>query len=157
MQGVLYFLPYTFFGLFAGEVTGSFNRKIALGVILLLASASMGVSGVFDSLALFILMRVIHGILNSMTNPLAVSLVADYFPPESRTSANSIVNAAFYAGEGIASLSIHLISVCGWRMTYVFSGMISLVFGLMTLLFIIEPPRGKFVEVLHVESVLIDD
>lgn len=113
-MGALYFLPYTLIGLTAGEITGSFNRRFALGLILILASSTQSITAVVDSLTVLILMRIAHGMLNSVTNPLAVSLVADYFPPERRTSANSIVNAAFYTGEGVASLSIHLIALYGW-------------------------------------------
>ena len=51
----------------------------------------MSESGVTDSLIVLGLMRVFHGMLNTSTNPLSFSLMSDYFPPEKRTFANSMI------------------------------------------------------------------
>jgi MFS family permease len=59
-------------------------------------------------------MRVLHGAMNSATNPLAYSLVFDYVPPERRATANSILATAIYAGVSLSSLSILLIKNIGW-------------------------------------------
>ena len=45
----------------------------------------------------------------------------------------------------------------GWRMTYCLVGSIGFVFSIATFLFIEEAPRGKFVEVVLIESPMIDD
>jgi len=57
----------------------------------ILASLTMGESGLTDSLLVLGTMRVLHGMLNSSTNPLSFSLMSDYFPPEKRTFANSMI------------------------------------------------------------------
>lgn len=51
----------------------------------------MSESGVTDSLVTLGLMRVLHGMLNSCTNPLSFSLISDYFPVEKRTFANAMI------------------------------------------------------------------
>lgn len=58
---------------------------------MILASLTMGESGLTDSLLVLGTMRVLHGMLNSSTNPLSFSLMSDYFPPEKRTFANSMI------------------------------------------------------------------
>jgi MFS family permease len=56
-----------------------------------LASLTIGISGTTDSLFIFALMRIFHGIFNTSTNPLSFSLLADYFPEDKRTFGNSII------------------------------------------------------------------
>lgn len=146
LQGLLYFVPYALIGLFAGEISEMINRKNGLGIILILASIAVGLSGIVDSLFVFGLMRVVHGVLNSLTNPIAVSLIADYFPPERRTFANSLGTAGIYAGEGVASLSIGLIASYGWRVSYDISGAVGITFGLIVILAVYEPVRSRFEE-----------
>lgn len=91
MAGLLYTIPYATFGLWAGRKTDKVNRKLFLGIVIILASLTMGVSGFVNSFAVFALMRVFHGMLNSASNPLSFSLIADYFPQDKRATANSIV------------------------------------------------------------------
>ena len=72
-------------------MTDKVNRKVALAIIVILASLTMGVSGFTGSFFMIGLMRVLHGALNSATNPLSIGIVADYFPPDKRSTANSII------------------------------------------------------------------
>jgi MFS family permease len=104
----------------------------------------MNESGVTDSLIVLGLMRVFHGMLNTSTNPLSFSLMSDYFPPEKRTFANSMIQAGNHIGYGISSLLIVLITQYGWRESYEITGAFGLVFGISALAFIREPVRGKF-------------
>ena len=74
----------------------------------------MGVSYFSGSFTVLAFMRIIHGCLNSASNPLSFSLIADYFPPDKRSTANSIIQAGNYIGVGVSSISILLISKFGW-------------------------------------------
>ena len=80
LAGLLYTIPYATFGLWAGRMTDKVNRKLFLGGVIIMASLTMGVSGFVNSFAVFALMRMCHGMLNSASNPLSFSLIADYFP-----------------------------------------------------------------------------
>jgi len=91
LTGLVYTMPYATFGLVAGKISDNVNRKIFLSLVILAASASMGISAVTKSFFVLAVMRVFHGILNSSSNPLSFSLIADYFPPEKRATANSII------------------------------------------------------------------
>jgi len=89
-------------------------------------------------------MRFMLGFFESALNPCAYGIIADYFHPSSRTTANSIYNLAIYLGGALSSLSILFISQIGWRGTYDIIGFIGIGSGILGLFFIIEPTRGKF-------------
>lgn len=114
LAGLLYTVPYSFFGLVAGKISDGVNRKLFLGIVIALSGLTMGVSGFASSFAVFSIMRVFSGMLNSASNPLSFSLIADYFPPERRATANSLIQAGNYIGGGLSSLTIILISMYGW-------------------------------------------
>jgi len=144
LAGLIYTLPYASFGLIAGKISDQVNRKFFLGIVVMLASLTMGVSAFTTSFAVFGAMRVIHGMMNSASNPLSFSLIADYFPPERRATANSIIQAGNYIGVGVSSLSILLISSYGWKIAYGIMAAAGLAFGVGTMLFVKEPERGQF-------------
>ena len=137
--GIIYTIPYAFFGLIAGKISDNVNRKLFLGAVVILGSLTMAVSGFTNSFFLFGLMRVIHGCMNSASNPVSFSLVADYFPPDKRATANSIIQAGNYIGVGISSFSILLITQFGWRASYGIMGAMGILAGLLSMLFINEP------------------
>lgn len=103
----------------------------------------MGVTG-FQGFAALLVMRVLHGILNSASNPLSFSVIADYFPADRRATANSIIQAGNYIGVGASSLSILLISSYGWRSAFGIISAIGCMFGLLTMALVREPERGGF-------------
>lgn len=110
LSGLIYTVPYSFAGLIAGNMSDKVNRKFFLGIVIMLASLTMGISGAVNSFAVLAVMRVFHAMMNSASNPLSFSLIADYFPPDKRATANSIIQAGNYLGVGVSSLSIMLIS-----------------------------------------------
>jgi MFS family permease len=146
LAGVIYTIPYSVFGLFVGKFSDTANRKLWLGIMVILASLTMGISGFIDSFIVLAAMRIFHGMFNSATNPLSFSLVSDYFPPDKRSTANSIIQAGNYIGVGVSSLSILLISTFGWRAAYGAMAAIGIAGGLATMLFVKEPERGRFLD-----------
>jgi ACS family D-galactonate transporter-like MFS transporter len=107
--------------------------------IVVLSSISSLATGFVDSLAVLALMRVVHASLNSFTNPLMYSLIAQYFPKTERATANSLVQSSNFIGISISSLSIILISQYGWRITYYLMGAFGIFLGLIGFLFIRDP------------------
>jgi MFS family permease len=90
------------------------------------------------------------GLFQSGCGAPAYSLIADYFPPERRTFANSVYNLGIYIGQSLSSLTIILINWAGWRGSFEIIGGIGLLFGLCGLILIREPKRGRFdVDVKH--------
>lgn len=84
------------------------------------------------------------GIFESVFNPCAYGIISDYFHPSSRTTANSIYNLGVYLGGALSSITIILITSLGWRHTYEIIGIGGLGIGIVTLIFVLEPKRGKF-------------
>lgn len=144
LAGFIYTIPYASFGLLAGKISDQVNRKLFLGIVVILASLTMGVSAFTSSFAVFGAMRILHGMMNSASNPLSFSLIADYFPPDRRATANSIIQAGNYIGVGVSSLSILLISSYGWKIAYGIMAAAGIAFGAATMLFVKEPERGRF-------------
>jgi hypothetical protein len=66
------------------------------------------------------------------------------FSPSNRTIANSIFGLGIYLGGALASLSTLMITSLGWRDTYEYIGYLGIGLGVMGLLLIKEPARGKF-------------
>jgi MFS family permease len=54
-------------------------------------------------------MRVFHGIVNSTTTPFSYSLITEYFPPDKRATANSLIHSGIYIGNSVSSISILLV------------------------------------------------
>lgn len=86
-------------------------------------------------------MRVLHGGLSAATNPLSFSIVADYFPPEKRGTANAILSTGNFVGIALSSLSILGIKALGWRKSYQFMAVIGVMSGFFSLLMVREPPK----------------
>ena len=89
-------------------------------------------------------MRVLFGVFSAACNPPALGLIRDYFPPNSRTLANSFFLTSDYLGCCFSSLSIILIKNFGWREDYEITGIFGILIGLAVLFYLKEPERGRF-------------
>ena len=98
-------------------------------------------TGAFNSLAVLASFRFLHGIISSAINPLTFSLVSDYFPPNKRTTANSILSSANFIGIALSSMTILLIKQVGWRASYMTMGLGGLLGGSLMML-LKDPVRG---------------
>jgi MFS family permease len=78
-------------------------------------------------------MRFLHGAVCSVTGPLSYSLVADFFPPERRGTANAILTTGSFIGIALSSISILGIKSMGWRATYQVMAALGLLGGLLGL------------------------
>lgn len=87
--------------------------------------------------------RFMHGMISSAINPLVFSLAADYFPPEKRTTANSVLSAANFVGIALSSLTILLIKEVGWRASYIAMGGMGLLAASCSML-LKDPVRGQY-------------
>lgn len=83
-------------------------------------------------------------VFEACLSPTAYSLIADFFPPEKRTVANSVFSVGLYLGSAMANLSINFIKAFGWRGTYILSGFFGVAVSIAGILIIREPPRGVY-------------
>jgi MFS family permease len=131
LSGLLYTIPMSIGGLSLGMIQGEMSRKVLLAASMLIAGGSMFATGLVDSILVLSMMRIVHGMMNSVASPLCFSFVADYFPKNKRGTANSILQSANYIGIALSSIAILIINSIGWRNTYYVMGCIGV--GLATL------------------------
>jgi MFS family permease len=79
-----------------------------------------------------------------MCTPTAFSLIADYYPPEKRTTTNAIYSLGIYVGTAISSLTTLMIDAYGWRNAFFLLGIIGGGLTLFGFFFIKEVNRGGF-------------
>lgn len=84
------------------------------------------------------------GVFESFCAPASYSLIADYFPPEIRTTANAYFAGCIFVGAALSSLSTSMIASLGWREAYMIVGIYGLCAGLLIIVFVTEPKRGQF-------------
>ena len=109
LVGLCYTLPYAFSGLYMGSLTKKGNRKWMLISVIMLLSTFQISNGTLSSFTLLCVFRFLHGAISSSVDPMAYSLIGDIFPPDKRTTANSILSAGGFLGLAISSLTILLI------------------------------------------------
>ena len=114
-----------------------------MSTVLGLMSLTQVASGNIDNFSIFVLMRVIHGAISSVVSPVSFSIVADYFPPERRTFANSLISSASYVGIAFSSLTILIISQFGWRMSYLLMGGVGVATAILSLSLIKDKKINK--------------
>jgi MFS family permease len=115
-----------------------------LGIACILWSAMTALSGFANSLGVLIITRIFLGVFEAAGNPAAYSLIADYFHPDYRTTANSIYSLGIYIGGALSSLTIIFITGLGWRWTYGLVGLIGIGSGVLGIIFVMEPIRGRY-------------
>ena len=91
--------------LFTGSLADKFNRKYLLGgcaVLWSLTSLGMTLSSTFGAVCAW---RMMLALFESVCAPCAYSLIADYFPPEVRTTANACFAGCIFVGAALNSVS----------------------------------------------------
>ena len=113
-MGPIYFLPFALCGLFGGNLAKSNSRKKFLVASIILASLTVGISGLDNPFSVFIGMRVLQGAISSTIDPVAFSMIPDLFPADKRSIANTFMASAGLFAEGVGSFSIIIIEKFGW-------------------------------------------
>ena len=78
-------------GLYFGKLNAKVNRKWGIALGMLLTGCIMCMAGLPNSFAALAASRVLLGTVSACFNPFTFSLLSDYFPPERRGFANSII------------------------------------------------------------------
>lgn len=88
--------------------------------------------------------RSIFGIFESFMQPVNYSLIVDYWPQNKRGTVNSVYSLGAAFGISLSYLSVLLLEYVGWRWTFAATASFGFFVGLMILIFIKEPPRGRY-------------
>lgn len=143
LSGFGFALMYTLMGIPIARLSEQANRVriIAFGVILWsVMTALCGVAGGFISLLVF---RIGVGIGEACLTPPANSIIADYYPPRSRAKALAIYTMGITLGSVLANaFGGPIAQAFSWREAFLILGVPGILFGLLFLFTVKEPPRG---------------
>ena len=130
--------------LFSGVASDNCSRRLILGVAGILWSITSITTGFSETVSEVVASRMMLGFFEAFCGPPAYSLIADYFPPEIRTTAIAVYNLGIYIGNALSSLIVILIEKFGWRKAYIITGLAGIVLALLCLIFVVDPIRGRF-------------
>lgn len=131
-------IPFTIASLVAGALADSSDRVRLVGIAGFFWSALTVGMAVASSYGSLLVERGLMAVSQAVTNPAALSLIADLFP-ESRATANAIFGLGIYIGGGAASLGAALDEGVGWRGTCVAFGVASLAISLLAFAGVADP------------------
>ena len=156
LMGASFAVFYTFFGIPLGRLADTWSRRwlVVLGIAFWsLMTAGCGLAHKFWQLALA---RMGVGVGEAALSPAAYSLIADYFPPERRSTALGVYGMGIYIGSGLALILGGLVvkfaaaqenavlplvgAVRSWQVVFFIVGLPGLLVALL-LLTIREPVR----------------
>jgi MFS family permease len=140
LVGPAHTIPTAIFGLVAGSAARTGNTKLIMLGVLGILSGFQFTYGLVDSFALFMLLKVVSQALSAAITPLTFKLLAEHFPPENRTTANSILSSAKMVGIALSSITVLMIKKIGWRYSYCAIGAFGL-FGVLAGMIGLKSPK----------------
>ncbi len=144
LTGLTFALFYTTFGIplaWLADRTHRVRIIAAACTLWSLFSMACGLAGSFLSLALA---RIGVGVGEAGGSPPSYALISDYFPPRQRGLAMAIYSLGVPFGTGLGSLlGARVAAAYGWRAAFFAVGAPGVVLGLLVLLVIREPKRGR--------------
>ncbi|XP_061169687.1 MFS-type efflux pump MSMEG_3705-like [Saccostrea echinata] len=148
VAGPAFIVIYTFAGIFISYVADRYNRKVMLAVCLMFWSVMTLLTGFVKEYWQLVILRFGLGFGEAGCGPFAVSILTDYFTPETRGFALGIYNWGIYFGYSMAYAFGNFISLAdingqGWRWTFILSGIPGIAIGVLMLLTLKEPERKK--------------
>jgi predicted MFS family arabinose efflux permease len=121
-----------------------FNRRNLIAIAVAVWSCMTALSGLATSIVQLSLARVGVGIGEAGCSPPAHSMIADYYPPEQRSTAMGIFTLGISGGIMIAYLAGGWVAQnIGWREAFLLVGLPGIVLALIVRFTIDEPVRGS--------------
>ncbi len=156
LMGFSFALFYTILGIPLARIADSKSRRGLIVVGILVWSVMTAMCGIARHYWQLLMFRIGVGVGEAALSPAAYSMIADYFPPERRSSAMSVYSMGIFLGSGIAFLlgglviqyaaaqgavSLPLIGdVHPWQLVFLLLGATGIVFSL-AFFFVREPAR----------------
>lgn len=142
LTGFAFALFYASLGVPIARLADRWSRRNVIAISVGIWSAMTAISGMASSFAQLALARVGVGIGEAGGTPPSHSLIADYFPPEKRTTALSIHSTGTHFGILIGMVAgAYIASQYGWRMAFLLFGIPGIVVSLLVAATVKEPPR----------------
>lgn len=139
LTGPAFTVIYVVAGLPLARLADTRSRSLVLILGLVFWSAMVLLTGFVHEFWQLILLRVLLGVGEASCNPVAYSLVADFFPAYHRAFALSFYHYGVYLGGALGWMSGALNVVLDWRWTFRILGMAGLVMAPITIIALWEP------------------
>ncbi|XP_064395524.1 MFS-type efflux pump MSMEG_3705-like isoform X2 [Halichondria panicea] len=135
---------YIVAGIFTGFLADYGRRTVWLVICLVIWSLAVGVTGFVTSYWQLVLLRAVLAIGAAGCSPFAVSILADYYPPEFRGTSVGFYYWGIYIGYSLSfAIGNGIKQTIGWRWVFFLSGIIGLAAAPLVLFTVKEPPRSQ--------------
>ena len=150
LGGLAFAIFYATLGIPVARLADRGNRKLIIVLSLVVFSVFTVLCGFAVGLVTLILFRIGVGIGEAGVNPASQSIVADYYPPEKRSSAMAILMLGANIGMIFGFIVGGAISEhYGWRVALIAVGAPGVLLTFFVMAFLKEPPRGTFESEAH--------
>ena len=143
LSGFGFALMYTLVGIPIARFAERWNRVRIIAASVVLWSLMTALCGIAEGFLALLVFRVGVGIGEAGLSPAANSIIADYFPPRSRARAIAIYTMGITLGGVLANaFGGPITEMFSWREAFLVLGIPGILFGLIFLFTVKEPPRG---------------
>ena len=143
LTGLAFAIFYCLVGIPIARYADRNNRRNVIGASLAIWSLMTAITGFVLSFSQMLLARIGVGIGEAGATPSSQAIISDYFPKEKRATAFAIYATSVYIGLFLGfSMGGILESTFGWRQAFMLLGLPGIIFSIIFLLAVKEPPRG---------------
>ena len=143
LAGSAFALFYATLGIPIALIADRSNRRNLIALALAVWSGMTALSGFATNIFYLVLARIGVGVGEAGCSPPAHSMIADYYPPEQRSTAMGIFTLGISFGIMIAYLAGGwVVDNIGWREAFLIVGVPGIVLALLVRFTVIEPERG---------------
>lgn len=145
VTGLLFALFYAFIGVFMGRLADRSNRTRLLGIYCISWSGMTMLCGLAGNFVHLALARVGVAIAEAGSAPTSLSLIADSYPQRRRSLAMGIFSLGAHIGLLVGmGVGGYMAYHYGWRAAFLVVGAPGIALGVLMILTLREPPRGRF-------------
>ena len=143
LAGSAFALFYATLGIPIATLADRWSRRNLIAIAVAIWSAMTALSGMAGNIVHLTLARIGVGVGEAGCSPAAHSLIADYYPPEQRSTAMGIYSLGISLGIMIAYLAGGWVAQnIGWRAAFLMVGLPGLILAVVVRYTMQEPPRG---------------
>jgi MFS family permease len=128
----------------AGMASNKLSRIWVMAGSSVLWSLAILATGFANNYVTVVIYIMVIGFACGFFVPPAISLIIDYFPAERQTTAMAVFAIAEQIAAAMVSLVTVIVSVLGWRQTYLISGAMFVGFSILAFALIREPIKQRF-------------
>ena len=145
LTGFAFSLTYALFAIPLARLADTGNRVRLLSTCIAVWSLATALAGTVTNFAQMALTRVIVGIGEAGGNPASVSILGDYYPPETRARGLSFFNLGASVGGFVGLALIGVVADhFGWRVAFYTMGVPGVLLAIVIVTTLREPVRGRF-------------